>query len=121
MIIEENYKSIQKPFITYLFLYFCVSTVFSGEYKSYITLKIKGKGILYYFNGPRCSQYKGESISEIYLDEMRGNEGVNYVTTEADREYVIKLVWNVKVTSCQYMFNCNGNITEVDLSNFDAS
>ena len=45
----------------------------------------------------------------------------NYFIPQNEGIYLIKLVFNIKMMYCCYMFSCCKNIIEIDLSNFDTS
>jgi len=45
----------------------------------------------------------------------------NYFIPQNEGIYLIKLVFNIKMMHCCYMFSCCKNIIEIDLSNFDTS
>ena len=45
----------------------------------------------------------------------------NYFIPKNEGIYLIKLVFNIKMIDCCFMFSCCNNIIEIDLSNFDTS
>ena len=115
MKIKVNQNSFIIKFLI-LFFYFYIPNLSQG-YNSNITVKVKGNGTLYFLS----NYFEGENISELYLNGVKQNEIVNHITSETDQEYEIILVWHIPVTTCKSMFYYINNLTEIDLSNFDAS
>jgi len=90
--------------------------------KSYIKIKIRGKGINQIFYGRTSSQYCTSFIppNEVFINNIKKN----YVYYEYDlkqEENDIILIWNNNINNlgCSF-YNCE-NITFADLSHFDSS
>ena len=61
-----------------------------------------------------------ESNTKVYINgnEIKYNK---YFIPKVEGIYDIKIVINIKMKNCSFMFSDCGNITEIDLSSFDAS
>ena len=126
--INNNKNKYNKIYIIY-FCLFIISKIFFSQFikcdndfaSSYINLKIKGTGNIKILS----DFYKGKSPDNITI-----NNAISY-TKNIDNEYnfensenniiYITLTWNESITSTSNMFSGCVNITEIDLSNFDAS
>ena len=86
-----------------------------NEISSEIIIKINESGlqeILYKDFQYIPLVYVNETLTElINTNKVELNEGDN----------IIKMVWNIKLTTCENMFKGLSNITEVDLTKFDSS
>ena len=88
------------------------------EYKfSNITLKIQGPGF---------SNILSRDFNEYdYPDIIYINGNQNFTITNRyyfnEENNTVNLIWNKSIDNCEYMFRQCSNITEIDLSNFDAS
>ena len=126
--ISNNKNKYNKIYIIYFCLFIISKIFFSQNIKcdndfasSYINLKIKGTGNIKILS----DFYKGKSPDNITI-----NNAISY-TKNIDNEYnfensenniiYITLTWNESITSTSNMFTNCVNITEIDLSNFDAS
>ena len=82
---------------------------------SEIYLKIKGTGHQQLLS----SSFKNEP-SEVIVNNVSRNECKKTCNLDKEENNItIKFKMNIK--SCNYMFSSSKNITEIDLSNFDAS
>ena len=61
-----------------------------------------------------------ESNTKVYINgnEIKYNK---FFIPKVEGIYDIKIVINIKMKNCSFMFSDCGNITEIDLSSFDAS
>ena len=101
--------------ISILFWYIIFFRLFTNC-ESYITLVIKGEGNQRFL-------YSGFSYtpSDVIIDGISKKEKCSK-TYELDKnETKIKLVFDNQINSCSEMFRDLENITEIDLSEFDAS
>ena len=80
-----------------------------------ILLKIKGDGRQQILNT------KIIKPSRIFLNNVFQNDSYYYVNTLEDKINEIQIVWDSPIDNCNSMFLGLSNITEVDLSKFDAS
>jgi len=84
-----------------------------------ITLKIQGPGFSNIL-GPSNQFSSSHYPNIIYI-----NGNPNYTITNRyyfnEMNNIVNLIWNNSIDNCQYMFDGCSNITEIDLSNFDAS
>ena len=93
------------------------------KYESnYIKLKINRIGIQNVFTHNTGSDAfpKYNFPDEIYINEEKQND-INYQYNLNKTENEIKLMWNNPINNSAFMFFACHNITEIDLSNFDAS
>ena len=95
--------------------------IFNSQYSSKITLRIKGVGEKYILGNEVGYNFTGIN----YLKEVRinGNKQdtikYKYYFNQEDNE--VELVWDDNINDCSYMFRKCSGITEIDLSNFNAS
>ena len=96
---------------------------FSIKYgTNYITLKINGTGLKNILTSKSDSTTfpKYNYPNEIYINGVRQiNISYQYYLNQTENE--IKLIWNNRINNSAYMFYSCPDITEIDLSNFDAS
>ena len=95
----------------------------SIKYESnYIILKINKTGLQNVFthNNGSGAFPKYNFPDEIYINEEKQND-INYQYNLNKTENEIKLMWNNSINNSAFMFFACHNITEIDLSNFDAS
>ena len=83
-----------------------------------IKIKIKGNGTQEIFNS---EDYSNNPPSIVLLNGNNVSLDGNQLTNLIEEENNITLIWENKLTNCDYMFRFLDNILEVDLSNFDAS
>ena len=127
--ISNNKNKYNKIYIIYFCLFIISKIFFSQNIKcdndfasSYINLKIKGTGNIKILS----DGYEGKSPDNITI-----NNAISHTKNEIKKEYnfeisenniiYITLTWNESITSTSNMFSNCVNITEIDLSNFDAS
>ena len=127
--INNNKNKYNKIYIIYFCLFIISKIFFSQNIKcdndfasSYINLKIKGTGNIKILS----DSYHGKSPDNITI-----NNAISSTKNGIKKEYNfensenninnITLTWNESITSTSNMFRNCVNITEIDLSNFDAS
>ena len=88
------------------------------NYLNQITLKIKGPGIKWMFS-PKVEEKNFPEL--IKINGKRMNK-IDYLYNFTQQENLIELNWNNKIMKdYRYYFLTCGDITEIDLSNFDSS
>ena len=89
---------------------------YSSKY-SKISLKVKGIGESYILG----KKFLGiEYLNEVLINGIRqGTKSIKYLFNRTNN--FVELIWDNGITICVNMFNGCTNITEIDLSNFDAS
>ena len=60
------------------------------------------------------------SNTKIYINDIK-QKFSNYFIPKNEGIYSIKLVFDIKMIYCCFMFSCCNNIIEIDLSKFDTS
>ena len=89
---------------------------------SYITLRIKGKGIKKIYNSfpfPQCLPINPDP-DEIYINNTKQNSIFSeYNFLEENNEII--LLWNESLTTCNCLFMKCNDVNEVDFSHFDTS
>ena len=68
-----------------------------------------------------ASDYNGGYPDKIYLNENLVEGTPTNAIDLPSTDLIIKLEWNDKINNCKNMFKGLGNLTEIDLSNFDSS
>ena len=113
-----NNKSKTFLIITMIFFNLIIPNNNMIEYNdSYITLKIQGPG----FSNILSSDFLNSNYpNNIYINGIQNSTITNrYYFNEINN--TVKLVWSNPINYCKNMFLGCFNITEIDLSNFDAS
>ena len=118
--IKTPNKNISFISLFYIFIIILIFPILSKETKiiisdNEISLKIKGDG---------RQQILDTSIqkpSRIYLNNVSQNDSDYYVNVLEDKINEIRIVWDSPIVNCYSMFSELKNITEVDLSKFNAS
>ena len=89
---------------------------------SYIFLKVIGNGNINIYNQDFCGPKPNiVSINNIInLTDSQTNYHYNFVNSENDVNN-ITLIWNISLTTTNYLFSICRNIIEMDLSYFDLS
>ena len=96
----------------------------SDNYSSEITIKIRGNGtqqILTKSGGCSSTREFKDIPNEIYVNGEKQDYKGYFVYNLTKNENNITMIWNHPINNTNIMFQILENITEFDLSNFDAS
>ena len=87
---------------------------------SFITLKVNKIGTINFYSCDEISPSSSPNPDEVYINDIKQDPIVtSFNFNEADS--TVKLLWNNNIDTTQNIFRGCSDITEINLSNFDAS
>ena len=95
--------------------------LFSIQYSSKITLKIKGIGDSYILENDTNSKFTGlYYLKEVKINGIKQNK-IEYKYYFNLEDNIVELIWDDNINNCNNLFRKCSNITEINLSDFNTS
>ena len=118
--IKNIFNLYSKTLINYFIIIIFILQILDSQGLPNITMKIIGNGTAYLFSNS-LYKYRGKYPYKINVDGV-DKYGINEkIELSEMKVHEIGMFWNKSISTCENMFCNNDNITELDLSNFDAS